>query len=76
MQKKIVCYFQGQGHSKGTYEQKITLILYKTVDSLASKLGVMIHHQKPEYLVKKIDYCIQGQGHNKGAMNVCADDIR
>ena len=38
--KKIVCYLQGQGHSKGSYDQSMTL-------------GLIIHHHKPECLVKK-----------------------
>ena len=25
MQKKIVCYLQGQGHSKGSYDENIIL---------------------------------------------------
>ena len=25
----------------------------------------MVHHHKPEYLVEKLDYCIQGQGHSE-----------
>ena len=37
-----------------------------TVDSLATKLGLMIHHQKPECPMTKIGYCIQGQGHSEG----------
>ena len=32
----------------------------------ATKLGLIIHHHKPECLMKKLNYCIQGQGHNKG----------
>ena len=43
-----------------------TIILW-TADSLATKLGLMVHHHKPEYLVTKLDYCIQGQGHSKGS---------
>ena len=31
-------------------------------DSLATKLGLMIHHRKPECHVKILDDCIQGQG--------------
>ena len=30
-----------------------------TADSLAAKLGLMIHHHKPECLVQKLDSCIQ-----------------
>ena len=39
-----------------------------TPDSLATKLGLMVHHHKPECLVgKKMDYCIQGQGQSRGS---------
>ena len=40
-------YFpQGEGHSKGSYDQNMTFyyISAKTVDSLATKRGLMIHH--------------------------------
>ena len=39
--------------------------IFWTVDSLAIELGLMIHHCKPECHVKKIGYCIQGQGHTQ-----------
>ena len=34
--------------------------------SIATKLGLMVQHHKPECSVGKCDYCIQGQGHSKG----------
>ena len=38
-----------------------------TVDSLATKLGLMIHHQKPECpMKKKMDYSIQVKVTAKG----------
>ena len=40
MQKKTVCYLQGQGHSEGSYGQNMNLSL-------------IIHHFKPEGLVEK-----------------------
>ena len=63
---------EGQGHSEGLYDQNMTFFyVFWTADSLATKLGLMIHHHKPECLVKELDYCIQGQGHNKGSKCQC-----
>ena len=28
MQKKVVCYFQGQGHRTGSYDQNMSFVLY------------------------------------------------
>ena len=39
--------------------------IFWTIDSLATKLDLMIHNHKPECLVKKLDYCIQDQGHSE-----------
>ena len=33
----------------------------------ATKLGLTVHHHKPEYPLKKVDCCVQGQGHSKGS---------
>ena len=44
--------------------------IFWTVDSLATKLGLMIHHHRPECVMKKEDYCIQGQGHSEVGMSV------
>ena len=49
------CYLQGQGHREGSYDQNLTFCYINwTVDSLATKLGLMIHRQKPEYPVKQM----------------------
>ena len=48
------CYLQGQGHSEDSFDQNMTFFfMFWTVDSLATKPGLMIHHQKPECPVKK-----------------------
>ena len=51
--------------------------IFLTVDSLATKLGLMIHHHKPECLVKKnwitafrVKVTVKGQ-----SVNVCPDGI-
>ena len=66
--ERLVSYFQGQGHRKGSYDQNITI---STVSSellnllLATKLGLIVHYHKPECLMEKLDCCVQGQGHSK-----------
>ena len=41
--------------------------IFWTVDSVATKLGLMIHHQKPQCTMKKLDHCIQGQCQSEGS---------
>ena len=41
--------------------------MFWTADSLATRLGLMVDHHKPECFVKKMDYCVQGQGHSDGS---------
>ena len=46
--------------------------IFWSVDSLATKLGLIIHHHKPERPVeKKKDYWVQGQGHSEGSKFKC-----
>ena len=40
--------------------------IFWTADSLATKLGPMIGYYRPERLMEKLDYCIQGQCHSEG----------
>ena len=42
-----------------------------TADSMATRVGLMIHYHKPECLVEKLDYCIQGQSHSEGSKCQC-----
>ena len=39
-----------------------------TSGPFATKLGLLVHHQKPECSVEKLDYCIQGQSHSEGSI--------
>ena len=75
------CYLQGQGHSKGSYDQNMTVstILSELFYSLATKLDLMIHHQQLECPMKKRKEGITAfrvkvtvKGHN---VNVCPEDI-
>ena len=66
--KKLVHYLQCQGHSDGSYNQNMTIFTISSkVLVHATKLDLIVQHYKPECLVEKWDYCIQGQGHSKGS---------
>ena len=40
--------------------------IFWTADPFATRLGLMIHHYKPECLVRKLDRCVQSQGQDQG----------
>ena len=61
---RLVCYFRGQGHSKGS-EYDSFFYICSIADPFATKLGLMVHYHKPECLMEKWDCCVQGQGHSK-----------
>ena len=64
--KRLVCYFQGQGHSKGSYDKNTSFYyIFWTADPFVTKLGFVIHYHKPEYFMKKLDCCVQDQGYSK-----------
>ena len=76
--EKLVHNLQCQGHmglSSRTRSQRWLIwskydsfcYIFWTIDSLAANLGLMTRHHMPECLVKKLDYCIQGQCHSKGS---------
>ena len=58
---------QDQGYSKGSDYENMTLstISSELLIFLVTILGLMVHHHKPNHLVKKLDYCIQSQGHSE-----------
>ena len=39
--------------------------IFWTADPFATKLGLIIHYHKPECFMKKLDGCVQGQGHSR-----------
>ena len=53
--KRLICYFQGQGHCKSSYDQNMTIstVSFETADPFATKLGLIVHYHKPECHVKK-----------------------
>ena len=65
---KLVHCFQCQGHSKGLYNQGMTVCyIFLAACQFATKLGFIVQHHKLDCPVEKWDYCIQGQGHSKGS---------
>ena len=64
--KTLVCFLQGQGHSKGSYDQIHSFYyIFWTADPVASIPGLMLHYHKPDRIMKKFDCFVQGQGHSK-----------
>ena len=57
--EKFVCYLQGQGHSEGIYVIKMWLFLLHFLNfwCIASKLGLIVQHHKPECAMEKSDCC-------------------
>ena len=58
--KRLICYFQGQGHFKSSYDQNMTI---STVSF--ELLILLLHYHKLECFMEKLDCCVQGQGHSK-----------
>ena len=65
--KGLVCYFQGQGHCKSSYDQNMTIstVSFETADPFATKLCLIVRYHKLERFMEKFDRCVQGQGHSK-----------
>ena len=59
--KRLVCYFQGQGHCKSLYDQNMTI----SADPFAAKPGFIVHYHKPKCFMEKLDCSVQGEGHSK-----------
>ena len=55
--EKVVHCVQCQGHSKGLYNQNMTIsvVSSKLLVSLQPKLGLIVQHHKPECPVEKWD---------------------
>ena len=64
--KRVICYFQGQGHCKSSYNQIMTIstLSFELLVLLLSNL-VWQHYHKPECFMEKLDCCVQGHGHSK-----------
>ena len=52
----------------GLYHQNMTIsaISSELLVNLQTKHGLIVQHHKPECPVEKLDYHVQGQGHNEG----------
>ena len=65
--KKLVPFRQCQGHNEGLYNQNMTIsTVFQTAGPVATKLGLIVQHYKPECPAEKLDYCAQDQGHTEG----------
>ena len=65
--KKLVPYRQCQGQNEGSYNQNdYFYYVFQTASPVATKLGLLVQHHKPECPAEKLDYCAQGQGHTEG----------
>ena len=42
--------------------------VFQTAGPVATKLGLIVQHYKPECPAEKLDYCAQGQGHREGSI--------
>ena len=65
--KRLICYSQGQGHCKSSYDQNmaISTVSFELLNFLLPKLGLIVHYRKSECFMEKFDCCVQGQGHSK-----------
>ena len=65
--KRLVCYFQGQGYTEGSYGQDDSFYYhyFLNADPFATKLGLTVHYYKLGCPMKKLDFCVQGQGQNE-----------
>ena len=69
--KRLVCYLQlqGQSHSESSYLLSKYGCFYsslRTADLFAFELSLMVvlvHHCKPECLLKRLDCCVEGHEH-------------
>ena len=58
--KRLVCYFYGQGHSKGSYDHGSFYYIFWTVDPFVIKLGLIVHYHKPVCIMMESDCCLCG----------------
>ena len=66
MQKKLFVMFKVKVTAAALMIKIWQFLLYLlNCWSFSTKRGLMVHYHKPECLMKKLDYCVQGQGHGK-----------
>ena len=71
MCKRLVCCFQGQGQSSGSYDQNMT------VSTISSELLILLlpnlvwwcFINEPDCLPKRLIFCPQVEGHSEGSYN-------
>ena len=64
--KKLVHHLPCQGHSEGFFNQNMTVSAISP-KLLATKLGVIGQHHRPDYPVEKWDYSVQGQSDSESS---------
>ena len=63
-------------HIKSKYD--CFCCIFSTADPFGGKLSLVVHHHEPDCLEKRLDFCVQSQGHSKTwniSMNVRPDCI-
>ena len=72
-EKKKVCYLQGQGHSKGSCDQNMTLSTISSTLLISWQQNLVWWYIiiSQSVLWKKMDNCIQSQGHSEGSKCQC-----
>ena len=58
MQKRLVCYFEGQGHNKGSYDKNMTVSITLSELLIHLLLGFIVPYHKLECVMEKFDCCI------------------
>ena len=66
MQKKSICYLEGQSNSEGSHDQNM-IVSSISFDCwlICNQTGFMVIYYKPKCPVKKKNCCVQGQGDSK-----------
>ena len=63
-EKRLLYYPKNPGHSEGLYNQE-----------MSSKVTVMVHHHKPECLVKRLDCCVDASKQHLAIYKVWASSL-
>ena len=62
--KRLVCYLQGKSHNEGSYYQNVTVsTVFYELQILCDQTYSDGTSSHPQCLVKRLDSCVQGQGH-------------
>ena len=56
--KRLLCYFSGQGHSKGSYDHYSFYCIFWTAGPFVIKLGLIVHYRTPVCPMVYLDCCL------------------